>query len=87
MYLLYKKLYLLLYRLFDGMILMTKELCEYFVNIGQNKVFHLPMSVDHDRFSIKKKNEIMKPYFAYCGGGDYDRDECPEVVSLLRSRD
>lgn len=80
---LHKKFYLSIYKLFDGMILMTEELKNYFLSIGQKNVFHLPMSVDHDRFDLKKDKKILKPYFAYCGGGNFDRDGLYEIIQAF----
>jgi len=71
-----------LYTLFDGLIVMTNELKNYFSGIGQKNIFHLPMTVDIDRFSIEKNTHNKKKYFAYCGGGNYERDG---VLALVES--
>lgn len=57
--------------LFDGLIVMTKEIGDYFSEINHNQ-FVLPMGVDVDRFS-NIKSEIGK-YFFYCSGGVLERD-------------
>ena len=56
------------YRLFDGMLLMTKRLIRYFVEEKGMKIpyLHVPMTVDLNRFNIEKKKEKLK-YIAYCG--------------------
>jgi glycosyltransferase involved in cell wall biosynthesis len=81
--LLYKKSYLQLYKLFHGMIVMTEELHQYFLNLGQNNIFHLPMSVDHSRFVNIKKTNALPKYFAYCGGGNYERDGLWEMIQAF----
>ena len=56
------------YRLFDGMLLMTKRLIKYFVAEKGMKTpyLHVPMTVDLSRFNLDKKQEKPK-YIAYCG--------------------
>jgi len=78
-----KYLYLSLYSLFDGMIVMTNELRIYFERLGQQNVFHLPMSVEHDRFAIQRDLSITDKYFAYCGGGNYDRDGLLNIIEAF----
>jgi glycosyltransferase involved in cell wall biosynthesis len=71
----YRAKYLKVYRGFSGMIVMTKQLEKYFKDIGQTKVFNLPMSIDFSRFSkIKKTKSYDNMVFKYCGGGNYERD-------------
>ncbi len=74
----YARLYVnYVYRLFDGMIIMTSPLIEYFkakVN-EETELFHMPMTVESDRFDGDFKNPTgIKEYLAYCGymGGNKD---------------
>lgn len=76
---LFKWFYLLRYRLFDGIIVMTQELKEFFYGIGQENLFHLPMSVDVSKFSNLIKTDSNK-HFSYCGGGNYERDGLFDIV-------
>lgn len=71
-----------LYTLFDGLIIMTNELEDYFTNLGQKNNYFLPMTVDINRFAIEKNTHNKKKYFAYCGGGNYKRDG---VLSLVEA--
>jgi len=63
------------YKLFDGLIIMTYKLEDYFRDKIRNdcKTIVVPMTVDPGRFSINKKN-ILGEYIAYCGdiGGNKD---------------
>jgi glycosyltransferase involved in cell wall biosynthesis len=64
-----------IYKLFDGMILMTNNLQEYFkdkVNY-KAKIVLVPMTVEFERFDIKRSENVEK-YIAYCGdmGGNKD---------------
>src|SRR5690554_5004663 len=81
----FKKTYIKLYRKLDGMLVMTKELTLYFEGIGQKKLYHLPMSVNFDRFDkneiIKERN--MKFTFKYCGGGNLERDGVKMMVETF----
>lgn len=60
-------------RLFDGMIIMTKQLCEYYARFSKNSdfVFFLPMTIDVNRFSEVSINK--KPYIAVVFG-THNRD-------------
>lgn len=81
---LYKYLYLMMYRKLDGIIVMTSELINYFTSIGQKNIFHLPMTVDIKRFSIPKKSKnSSKMLFAYCGGGNYERDGLLHIIKAF----
>lgn len=57
------------YRLFDGLLLMTNRLVQYFQY--ENKVkkpfIHVPMTVDSERFTNLTKNQSRDKYIAYCG--------------------
>jgi len=56
------------YRLFDGMLIMTKILIEYYrdkINSGA-QIQHVPMTVEFERFENVEKND-KGDYLAYCG--------------------
>lgn len=58
-------------RLYDGLIVMTEGIRDYFVGINNN-TFVLPMGVDVSRFdNISSRDE---KYFFYCSGGVLERD-------------
>lgn len=80
-----KTLYLSLYKYFDGIIVMTKELADLFNSLGQVNTFHLPMTVDLERFSNSEKQDrnINKTIFVYCGGGNIERDGLLSMVEAF----
>lgn len=63
------------YKLFDGLIIMTYKLEEYFrEKVRKNcKTIVVPMTVEPERFSTETKNDFGE-YIAYCGdiGGNKD---------------
>lgn len=67
-----------LYRLFDGMIVITKGIRDYFHFIPDKQFFHLPMTVDTNRFEIP--SQIIGNYFFYCSGGNSQRDGLLDIV-------
>ena len=64
------------YRLFDGLIIMTNPLRQFFKNKTKRncKFITLPMTVDTTRFSSVNENTELGNYIAYCGdvGGNKD---------------
>ena len=64
-----------IYKLFDGMIVMTNNLLDYFQDKVKKKAILtvVPMTVEYERFQNIKCNKGVK-YFAYCGemGGNKD---------------
>lgn len=74
-----------IYKLFDGMVVMTNPLMEYFKSkvSEKTKLFHMPMTVETDRFLLNDKpDNKLGDYIAYCGymGGNKDG-----VENLLNS--
>lgn len=67
----YSKIYIgTTYRLFDGMIVMTKPLMEFFKDKVKKKckLFEMPMTVDVDRFvNAESSHNSLGEYIAYCG--------------------
>ena len=75
------------YKLFDGLIVMTKPLMDYFeTKVRKNcKLIEIPMTVDLDRFSIKKaKDSAYGDYIAYCGNMAGNKDG---VMNLIEAFD
>lgn len=71
------------YKLFDGLIVMTKPLLDYFsTRIKQKcKLIEVPMTVDLDRFSVSKSNNNQYgDYIAYCGNMAGNKDG---VINLI----
>lgn len=67
---LYAKMYVnTTYRLFDGLIVMTKPLMEYFKDKVRKdcKLLEMPMTVDTERFAIERTESEYGDYIAYCG--------------------
>lgn len=75
------------YKLFDGLIVMTKPLMDYFATkVRKNcKLIEVPMTVDLDRFSIMKSQETKYgDYIAYCGNMAGNKDG---VMNLIEAFD
>lgn len=62
-------------------IIMTKKLSELYESYGAKNIIHIPMTVDFERFNIKKHTSSIK-YFAYCGTMNCKKDG---VDILVRS--
>ena len=64
------------YKLFDGMIIMTQPLMNYFSSLVKKKckLIKVPMTVDMERFENGRGNNQFGEYAAYCGymGGNKD---------------
>ena len=75
------------YKLFDGLIVMTRPLMDYFATkVRKNcKMIEVPMTVDLERFSIKKSQETKYgDYIAYCGNMAGNKDG---VMNLIEAFD
>lgn len=72
------------YRLFDGLIVMTKPLMVYFKSRVRKdcKLFEMPMTVDTDRFAIEKTVSEYGDYVSYCGNMAGNKDG---VMNLIES--
>lgn len=72
------------YRLFDGLIVMTRPLMEYFETKVKKKckLFEMPMTVDVERFHITPNPNSMGEYVAYCGNMSNKKDG---IVNLIDS--
>jgi glycosyltransferase involved in cell wall biosynthesis len=74
------------YKRCDGMMVMTNELKMYYEKLISKTIFHLPMTVNLDRFSCESilKNEIGYNYFIYVGGGGgFRRDGLINIVDAF----
>lgn len=84
---LYTKLYLKSYRIFDGILVMTHQLVNCFRDLKQSNLFHLPMTVDVNRFTnlehSKQYSVDKKTVFTYAGGGVYYRDGLKQMVDAF----
>lgn len=84
---LFKNFYLASYKLFDGIIVMTNELAKLFYATGQTNTFHLPMTVDMNRFkdlvSKKDREKATNLLFKYSGGGNLERDGMLGIVQAF----
>lgn len=84
---LYAKIYVgTTYKLFDGLIVMTRPLMEYFKDKVRKKarLFEMPMTVDVDRFLISRVPSEYGDYIAYCGDMAGNKDG---VVNLIEAFD
>jgi glycosyltransferase involved in cell wall biosynthesis len=77
-------LYLSLYRFSDGMLVITKELYDYYKSIGAKNIFYLPMTVDNNRFGNLKKSSTATQFFLYVGGsGGFIRDGVFDIIKAF----
>lgn len=74
------------YKLFDGLIVMTRPLMEYFKEKVRKRarLFEMPMTVDVDRFLISKESSEYGDYIAYCGDMAGNKDG---VMNLIEAFD
>ena len=73
------------YKLFDGLIVMTKPLMEYFsTRVSKKcKMVQVPLTIDMERFAIgKERNAQYGDYIAYCGDMAGNKDG---VVNLIKA--
>ncbi|SHO73297.1 glycosyltransferase [Flavobacterium cucumis] len=80
-----------IYRLFDGMIVMTQPLLEYFKGKTNKKckMFLMPMTVDVDRFKNVDRTDEYSNCITYCGymGGNKDGvKNLIEAFSLIQEQ-
>ena len=74
------------YKLFDGLIVMTKPLMDYFATKVRKgcKLIEVPMTVDLDRFAIKKSQETKYgDYIAYCGNMAGNKDGVMNLIDAF----
>ena len=71
-------------KLFDGMIVMTKRLKDFYSMIFPNNdsLFFLPMTIDPDRFKNIVKEQVSKPYIAVVFG-THNRDGLEESLKAF----
>lgn len=74
------------YKLFDGLIVMTKPLLSYLSDKVNKKcqMFEMPMTVDTDRFDIDRTETEYGDYIAYCGDMAGNKDG---VINLIEAFD
>lgn len=83
---LYAKFYVnTTYRLFDGMIIMTKPLMAYFSRKVRKScaLFEMPMTVDVSRFDIERANSEYGDYIAYCGNMAGNKDGVMNLIDAF----
>ncbi|KAF5039732.1 Glycosyl transferases group 1 [anaerobic digester metagenome] len=66
-------------KLFDGFIVISKELKSFYTNFSEN-VFLLPMTIDSDRFQEVLNKEKSKPKYIALTFGTHNRDGLYESV-------
>jgi len=69
------------YKLFDGFIVMTNILIDYYKTKCRSdaKFIHIPMTVEFERFEFGKK-KTTEEYIAYCGG---DKTGTKDGIDIL----
>ncbi|MFT5726129.1 MAG: glycosyltransferase involved in cell wall biosynthesis [Desulforhopalus sp.] len=79
------RIHLSVYKHADGMVVMTKELLDYYRKINVNNIFILPMTVDSTRFTNKSEIGFSFEYFIYVGGnGGFVRDGVLDIVKAYK---
>lgn len=73
-----------IYKLFDGMIIMTQPLLEYFKSLVRKdcSLIKVPMTVDMTRFDNVSSNNTYGNYAAYCGNMSGNKDG---VLNLIEA--
>ncbi len=81
------RLYLKVVKYFDGIFVITKVLEDYFTKFTEKeKIAHIPMTVEPDRFDCKKhikSKSIYGRYIAYCGSMYTDKDGVPILIDAF----
>ena len=74
------------YKLFDGMIVMTHPLMEYFSTKVRKDccLFEMPMTVDVERFAIEKTDSEYGDYIAYCGNMAGNKDGVLNLIEAFK---
>lgn len=74
------------YKLFDGLIVMTKPLMDYFKDRVRKdcRLFEMPMTVDTERFAIERTESEYGNHIAYCGNMAGNKDG---VMNLIEAFD
>lgn len=84
---LYSKFYInTTYKLFDGLIVMTKPLMEFYKGLTRNDClfFEMPMTVDIERFEgIKEEPNLLGEYMAYCGNLSNKKDGILNLIEAF----
>lgn len=73
-------------KVFDGIVVMTKNLYNYFQNYKKKttKLFLMPMTVDHTRFNIVESNtNINGDYICYIGELSYNKDGVKNLIEAF----
>jgi glycosyltransferase involved in cell wall biosynthesis len=76
-----------IYKLFDGMIIMTNPLLEYFKNKVRKiaKLIVVPMTVEPERFMRNTSNiDKSSRYIAYCGSLAGNKDGIPILIDAFK---
>ena len=73
------------YKLFDGLIVMTKPLMDYFATKVKKscKLIEVPMTVDLERFAIRKSESQYRDYIAYCGNMAGNKDGVMNLIGAF----
>jgi glycosyltransferase involved in cell wall biosynthesis len=91
------------YKLFDGFIAITETLTRYYLKLTKSKAkfYHLPMTVEFERFENVSLNKFSSDYIAYCGNDptgtkdgvnmlieafDIIKDDFPELKLLIAGK-
>lgn len=71
---------------FDGIFVITRALVEFFgkYNIKHDRIIHLPMTVEVERFSrTKERITEFGEYIAYCGSMYTEKDGVPDLIKAF----
>jgi len=84
----YKQIWTILYlkqlKKLDGLFVITNALKDYYEKfIDINKIVHIPMTVEPERFQVNKTPSLYGNYIAYCGTMYTDKDGLPILVKAF----
>jgi len=72
---------------FNGLYVISNALVDYFDKYvkAKERILHLPMTVEFERFNVDKKNEsnTFGKYIAYCGSMYSDKDGVPDLIEAF----
>lgn len=74
------------YRIFDGLIVMTRTLMDFFEDKVRKdcRIIEMPMTVDVERFAIEKSiNTAYGQYIAYCGNMSGNKDGVENLIEAF----
>lgn len=67
---------------FNGIYVISLALVHFFQRITEQRILHLPMTVEFDRFHLVKE-QVERKYLAYCGSMYTDKDGVTDLIKAF----